>query len=55
MELLHICLSDSDISFGGYNPEKDVNLETDTCKTAGVLKPQVQYELNVLWVERKNE
>ncbi len=28
-----------EISFGGYNPEKDVNLNPDTKKTAAIVKP----------------
>ena len=31
--------SGSELSFGGYNPEKDVNLNPDTAKTASVVKP----------------
>lgn len=31
--------SSSELSFGGYNPEKDVNLNPDMRKTANVVKP----------------
>ena len=31
--------SGSELSFGGYNPERDVNLNPDTAKTASVVKP----------------
>lgn len=31
--------SESELSFGGYNPEKDVNLNPDTKKTVAIVKP----------------
>lgn len=31
--------SGSELSFGGYNPEKDVNLNPDTKKTVAIVKP----------------
>lgn len=31
--------SASELTFGGYNPEKDVNLNPDTKKTAAIIKP----------------
>lgn len=34
-----VCNSSSVLSFGGYNPEMDVNLDPDMTKTAGVVKP----------------
>lgn len=35
--------SESELSFGGYNPEKDVNLNPDTKKTAAVVKPLTEW------------
>lgn len=35
--------SASELSFGGYNPEKDVNLNPDTKKTAAVVKPLTEW------------
>jgi nucleoside-diphosphate-sugar epimerase len=35
--------SSSELSFGGYNPEKDVNLNPDTTKTASIVKPLTEY------------
>ena len=34
-----ICGSQSELKFGGYNKEKDVNLEPDTAKTAAIVRP----------------
>lgn len=36
--------SSSELSFGGYNPEKDVNLNPDTNKTSGVVNPLTEWE-----------
>ena len=38
-----ICNSSSTLSFGGYNPEKDVNLNPDMTKTENVVKPLTQF------------
>jgi nucleoside-diphosphate-sugar epimerase len=35
--------SSSDLSFGGYNPEKDVNLNPDTNKTSVIVKPLTKW------------
>ena len=35
--------SSSELKFGGYNPEKDVNLEPDTSKIAEVVKPLTEW------------
>lgn len=35
--------STSELSFGGYNPEKDVNLNPDTKKTAAIVKPLTEW------------
>ena len=37
-----ICGSQSELHFGGYNPEKDVNLEPDMKKTGAVVKPVME-------------
>ena len=39
-----IIASSSKLTFGGYNPEKDVNLYPDTTKTAKIVKPLTQWE-----------
>lgn len=36
--------SESELSFGGYNPEKDVNLNPDTHKTSVIVKPLTTWE-----------
>ena len=36
--------SESELSFGGYNPEKDVNLNPDTKKTAAIVKPLTEWK-----------
>ena len=36
--------SASELSFGGYNIEKDVNLNPDTKKTAAIIKPLTEWE-----------
>ena len=36
--------SESELSFGGYNPEKDVNLNPDTKKTTAIVKPLTEYD-----------
>lgn len=38
------CGSKSELRMGGYNPEKDVNLNPDMRKTAGVVKPLTESE-----------
>lgn len=38
-----ICGSQSELSFGGYNPEKDVNLEPNVKKTKGIVKPLTEF------------
>jgi nucleoside-diphosphate-sugar epimerase len=35
--------SESELSFGGYNPEKDVNLNPDIKKTAAIVKPLTKH------------
>ena len=35
--------SNSELIFGGYNSEKDMNLNPDTNKTAGIVKPLTEY------------
>jgi len=35
--------SESKLSFGGYNPEKDVNLNPDTNKTVEIVKPLTRH------------
>ena len=35
--------SSSELSFGGYNTEKDVNLNPDTRKTAAIVKPLTEW------------
>lgn len=35
--------SESELSFGGYNPEKDVNLNPDTKKTSKIIKPLAEW------------
>lgn len=40
--------SGSELSFGGYNPEKDVNLNPDTKKTAAIIKPLTEYMFDVI-------
>lgn len=35
--------SASELSFGGYNPERDVNLDPNTKKTAAIIKPLTGY------------
>ena len=37
--MMSITGSSSELSFGGYNPEKDVNLNPDTKKTEAIVKP----------------
>ncbi len=39
----YITDSSSELRFGGYNIEKDVNLEPDMCKTGSVVKPLTMY------------
>lgn len=39
-----ICGSQSELHFGGYNPEKDVNLNPDVKKTKEIVKPLTEYE-----------
>ena len=36
--------SSSELKFGGYNPEKDVNLNPDTKKTAGIVNPLEEWD-----------
>ena len=36
--------SASELSFGGYNPEKDVNLFPDTSKVSTVVRPLSKYQ-----------
>jgi len=36
--------STSELTFGGYHPEKDVNLNPDTKKTSGIVKPLTEWE-----------
>lgn len=36
--------SESELSFGGYNPKKDVNLNPDTKKTAKMVNPLTEFE-----------
>ncbi len=38
--------SASVLSFGGYSPEKDVNLDPDTNKTAAIVKPLTEWEFD---------
>ena len=38
-----ICQSSSMLNFGGYDPEKDVNLTPDRSKTEGIIKPLTEY------------
>ena len=38
-----ICQSSSMLNFGGYDPEKDVNLNPDMSKTEGIIKPLTEY------------
>lgn len=39
-----ICQSSSILNFGGYDPEKDVNLNPDMTKTAGIVQPLTEYQ-----------
>lgn len=39
-----ICQSSSILNFGGYDPEKDVNLNPDMSKTASIVKPLTEYQ-----------
>lgn len=43
IKMKEITGSDSELSFGEYNPEKDVNLNPDTKKTESVVKPLMQW------------
>jgi nucleoside-diphosphate-sugar epimerase len=36
--------SSSELSFGGYNAEKDVNLNPDTKKTTAIVKPLTEWK-----------
>lgn len=38
-----LCRSQSELKFGGYNPEKDVNLEPDMKKTKDIVKPLMEW------------
>lgn len=40
--------SKSELHFGGYNPEKDVNLEPDMRKTAGIVRPLTEWKFEVV-------
>lgn len=37
--------STSELTFGGYNPDKDVNLNPDTNKTSSIVHPLTEWEL----------
>ena len=39
IEMMEISGSTSELKFGGYNPENDVNLDPNTAKTSSVVKP----------------
>lgn len=41
-----ICNSESELNFGGYNIEKDVNLEPDMRKTMDIVKPLTKWEFH---------
>lgn len=41
-----ICGSKSELHFGGYNPEKDVNLNPNLAKTASIVKPLVEWSFD---------
>ena len=40
--------SASELSFGGYNPEKDVNLNPDTKKISAIVKPLTEYQYEII-------
>jgi len=44
IKMKEICRSDSELRFGEYDPEKDVNLEPDMQKTESVVKPLTEWE-----------
>lgn len=44
IKMKEICGSNSELRFGGYNPEKDVNLNPDVSKTARVVNPLTEWE-----------
>jgi hypothetical protein len=37
--------STSELTFGGYNPDKDVNLNPDTNKTSSIVHPLTEWKL----------
>lgn len=43
IEMKRIIGSSSELSFGGYNPEKDVNLDPNTDKTANIVNPLTNF------------
>lgn len=50
-----ICDSQSELKFGGYNPEQDVNLDPDVKKTKKIVKPLAEWEFEeTIFVEIGN-
>ena len=45
--------SESELSFGGYNAEKDVNLNPDTKKTAAIVKPLSEWQFEKIIEQTK--
>lgn len=43
----------SELSFGGYNPEKDVNLNPDTSKTSSIVYPLTKWEFENIIKHKK--
>lgn len=43
ISMKEVCSSASELTFGGYNPEKDVNLKPDVKKTKEIVKPLTKW------------
>lgn len=43
MAMKEVCGSQSELKFGGYNPEKDVNLNPDIRKIKEIVKPLTEW------------
>lgn len=49
-----ICESKSELIFGGYNPEKDVNLNPDVSKTKKIMNPLTEWRFEEIIKEMKH-
>lgn len=54
ISMKHITGSASELSFGGYNPEKDVNLNPDTKKTSWIVIPLTEWQFeSVIYIMKR--